>query len=202
MRKLCLGGSFNPIHHGHLLCGLAAMEQLAFDRLVLIPSAIPPLKSQTADMAPATDRFGMCKLAAEGATTIELNGIELERTTPSFTIETARRLRQLGWDNVSWLIGADALAELPRWHDLPALLREVDFVVMARPGWTTDWKALPKEIHHLERSVVTVPQIQISATEIRGRVRAGLPIDFMTPPSVAAYIRGRGLYADPMCSQS
>jgi nicotinate-nucleotide adenylyltransferase len=194
MRKLCFGGSFNPIHHGHLLCGMAAAEKLAFDTLVLIPSAIPPLKALSADMASAADRFGMCKLATEHVTGIQISDVELARSTPSFTIDTARQLRQLGWDKVSWLIGADAVAELPRWHDLPALLREVDFVVMGRPGQTVDWQALPAELRHLEESFVTVPQIEISATEIRRRVRNNQSIDFLTPAPVCAYIHERGLY--------
>jgi nicotinate-nucleotide adenylyltransferase len=194
MRKLCFGGSFNPIHHGHLLCGMAAAEQLAFDRLVLIPSAIPPLKALSADMASAADRFGMCKLATEHVPGIEVSGIELERSTPSFTIDTARQLRQLGWGKVSWLIGSDAVAELPRWHDLQGLLREIDFVVIGRPGQIIDWQSLPAELRHLEQSLVIVPQIQISATEIRRRVRNNLAIDFLTPPPVCAYIHERGLY--------
>jgi len=194
MRKLCLGGSFNPIHHAHLLCGLAAMEQLAFDRLVLIPSAIPPLKQVAADMASATDRFAMCKLAAEGVPSLEVDGIELERTLPSFTIDTTRQLRQRGWQNVSWLIGADAIQQLPHWHELPSLLREVNFIVMGRPGWTIDWQRLPAEVRHLERSLVTVPQIEISATQIRRRVRDRVPIDFMTPPAVCDYIHEHELY--------
>jgi nicotinate-nucleotide adenylyltransferase len=194
MRKLCLGGSFNPIHHGHLLSGLAAVESLGFDRLVLIPSAVPPLKQMAADMASAADRLAMCNLAAAGVNAIEVDGIELERTRPSFTIDTARQLRQRGWENVSWLIGADALESLPRWHELSALLREVNFIVMARPGWTIDWQNLPVSLRQLEDSTVQIPQIQISATQIRMRVRDQLPIAFMTPPAVCEYIREHGLY--------
>jgi nicotinate-nucleotide adenylyltransferase len=194
MRKLCFGGSFNPIHHGHLLCGLAAVEQLALDSLVLIPSAIPPLKFSAADMASAADRIGMCRLATKDAVGIEVNDIEAERSTPSFTIDTARQLRQLGWGKVSWLIGADALAELPRWHNLPALLEEVDFVVMARPGFSIDWRTLPGELGRLHKSVVAVPQIDISATQIRKRIRDGKPIDYLTPPAVCDYIREHKLY--------
>ena len=194
MRKLCLGGSFNPIHHGHLLCGLAAAEHLAFDRLVLIPSAVPPLKVLSADMASAADRLVMCQLATEGVPAIEISNIELERSVPSFTIDTVRQLRQLGWGKVSWLIGADIVAELPRWHDFPALLDEVDFVIMHRPGSVMDWQSLPIELRHLQQSVVTVPQIDISATDIRRRVRTGQSIDYMTPRSVCNYIREKRLY--------
>lgn len=197
MRKLCFGGTFNPIHHGHLLCGIAALEQLAFDRLVLIPSAIPPFKVSSADMASAADRLGMCQLAAENVPIVEVNGIELERSTPSFTIDTARKLRQLGWGKVSWLIGADTVAELPRWHDFAALVEEVDFVVMGRPGFPIDWQSHPKELRQLEQTFVTVPQIEISATEIRRRARGGQSLDYMTPAAVCNYIRERKLYSVP-----
>ncbi len=194
MRKLCLGGSFNPIHHGHLLCGLAAAERLGFDQLVLIPSGVPPLKQGAADLASAADRFAMCRLAAAGVAAIEVDAIELERPLPSFTIDTARQLRQRGSEKVSWLIGADALEYLPHWHELPALLREVNFIVMARPGWTIDWQKLPVNVRQLENCMVQVPQIQISATQIRMRVKDQLPIDFMTPPAVSDYIREHDLY--------
>jgi nicotinate-nucleotide adenylyltransferase len=197
MRKLCLGGSFNPIHHGHLLCGLAAAEKLGFQKLVLIPSAQPPLKASAADMASAADRIAMCKLAAAGSAAIEVDCLESERSAPSFTIDTARELKRRGWETVSWLIGSDNLSGLPLWHDLPGLLREVDFVVMTRPGWSPDWAALPPALRQLEGRTVTVPQIDISSTNIRRRIAAGLPIDFMTPPAVCQYIRQQGLYRAP-----
>jgi nicotinate-nucleotide adenylyltransferase len=194
MRKLCLGGSFNPIHHGHLLCGLAAAEKLGFERLVLIPSAQPPLKASAADMASAADRIAMCQLAAAGSPGIEVDCLESERSAPSFTIDTARELNRRGWERVSWLIGSDNLPDLPLWHDLPSLLREVDIVTMTRPGWSPDWAALPPALRQLESHMVSVPQIDISATDIRRRVAAGLSIDFMTPPAVCEYIRAQGLY--------
>jgi nicotinate-nucleotide adenylyltransferase len=194
MGKLCLGGSFNPIHHGHLLCGLAAAEKLGFERLVLIPSAQPPLKALAADMASAADRIAMCRLAVAGSTAIEVDCLESERSAPSFTLDTARELKRRGWETVSWLIGSDNLPDLPLWHDLPSLLREVDFIVMTRPGWSPDWAALPPILRQLERRMVTVPQIDISSTDIRRRVAAGLPIDFMTPSAVSEYIRTQRLY--------
>src|SRR5580658_10532678 len=104
MRKLCLGGSFNPIHHGHLLCALAAAETLRFQRLTLIPSANPPLKQMAADMASPAQRLAMCELATAGIAAIEVNGIEFERSSLSFTIDTARELKRRGWPSVTWLI--------------------------------------------------------------------------------------------------
>jgi nicotinate-nucleotide adenylyltransferase len=83
---------------------------------------------------------------------------------------------------------------LPQWHESGPLLEEVDFIVMARPGWTFDWDRLPKAVQRLRENVVEVPQIDISATEIRRRVKAGLPIDYLCPPEVCRYIEERGLY--------
>src|SRR5580700_8333935 len=106
-RKVCLGGSFNPIHHGHLLCARAAAEALGIKKVVLIPTAVSPLKIQDKSTAPAADR------------------LEIRRSGPSYTIDTARELRKAGWKEVIWLIGADLLAGLPKWHEPDALLKEV-----------------------------------------------------------------------------
>jgi nicotinate-nucleotide adenylyltransferase len=136
----------------------------------------------------------MCKLAVAGVCGFEVDGIESQRTGPSFTVDTARELKRRGAGSVNWLIGSDNLYDLPLWHDLPGLLREVEFTVMARAGWTPDWNSLPAELRQLESRVATVPQIEISSTDIRRRVAAGLAIDFLTPPAVCEYIRDQGLY--------
>lgn len=194
MPKLCFGGSFNPIHYGHLRCAQAVADQAGYERVVLIPSARPPHKPDTPDLAAPADRLAMCRLAIEGLPTFEVDDMETRRSGPSYTIDTAQELRQRGWTSVHWLIGADMLLYLPKWHRPLDLLREVDFVVMARPGWTLDWTALPPEYRHLKEQVVEAPQIAISSTEIRRRVRAGEPIDHLVPPAVARYITDRTLY--------
>ena len=195
MRNLCFGGSFNPIHNGHLLCSQAVASAKDVSELVLIPSATSPHKLGHADMADAEDRLAMCRLAVAGKSLFEVDDVELYRAGPSYTIDTVRYLRSAKrWEQVNWLIGADQVAALPRWHEPAALLREVNFVVMARPGWSFDWHALPPEFRVLQHNVVEAPLIDISATDIRRRVRAGEPIDHLVPPAVAEYIRERGLY--------
>lgn len=191
-RNLCFGGSFNPIHCGHLICARAAAEQAGFDRVVLIPSAQPPHKPQATDLADATDRLAMCRLACTAP--FEVDDIELGRAGPSYTIDTARQLAAREGVKTAWLIGADMLALLPKWHQPEALLAEVDFVIMARPGWQFDWDALPRAFGVLKANVVTAPLIEIGATDLRRRVRQGLPIDYLTPPAVVEYIQARGLY--------
>ena len=137
--RICLGGSFNPIHHGHLLCARAAAEVLGATTIVVFPAGTPPHKKTDAGLASAVDRLEMCRRAVAGIPGFVVDGRELERSGPSYTIDTARELRKEGWDEVVWLIGADMLNSLPTWHEPEALLREVRFVVMARPGTTFAW---------------------------------------------------------------
>jgi nicotinate-nucleotide adenylyltransferase len=195
MAKLCFGGSFNPIHCGHLICARYAAERLGFSSVVLIPSAQPPHKPNATDLAAATHRIRMCHLAVAGCDGFEVNDLETKRTGPSYTIDTARELKRQGWPNVSWLIGADMVSSLPTWHEPDALMAEVEFVVLARPGWALDWETLPPHFRSLRDRVVEAPLIEISATEIRRRVAAGLPIDFLTPGPVVRYIHEAELYS-------
>jgi nicotinate-nucleotide adenylyltransferase len=195
MKTLCLGGSFNPIHHGHLICARAVMEHAGYERVMLIPSAQPPHKSAHANLAPAQERLRMCQLVVQSSATFVVDEIELKRTGPSYTIDTARELKaSRGWSEVHWLIGADMLNYLPQWHRADELLREVHFVVMARPGFDFDWQGLPAGFQHLRERVVEAPRIDISSTQIRDRVRAGMSIDFLTPAPVIDHIQERHLY--------
>jgi nicotinate-nucleotide adenylyltransferase len=195
MRTLCFGGSFNPIHHGHLICARAAAEALGFARVLLIPSAQPPHKPDSPELAAARHRLAMCQIATDLEPTLfDANDMELKRETPSYTIDSARALKLQGWQDVSWLIGADMLLYLPKWHEPEALLAEVNFVILARPGWTFDWRAMPAAYRHLEQNVVHAPLIEMSATDIRRRVREGRSISYMVPPGVEEYIRTAGLY--------
>ena len=193
MPRLCFGGSFNPIHFGHLRCAEVA-GQAGYERVVLIPSAQPPHKPDTTDLAPAEHRLAMCRLATADSSLFEVSDIETRRTGPSYTIDTAQELRRQGWKEVHWLIGADMLMYLPKWHRPLDLLRDVHFVVMARPGWTIDWKALPSAFGHLRGHIVEAPLIDIAATDIRNRIRQQMPIDHLVPPPVANYIRDHDLY--------
>lgn len=188
MRRLILGGSFNPIHHGHLLCSRTVAEQAGFDRIVLLPSGQPPHKPPDAMVAAAAHRAAMTQLAVQGDPLFEVDDLELARAGPSYTIDTVRTLAARGKAEIHWLIGADMLLFLPHWHRWAELLREVRFLVMARPGWTIDWTLLPRECQALQANVIPVPQVDISASDIRRRVLAGLPIEYLTPPAVCRYI--------------
>ena len=198
MNRLCYGGSFNPIHHGHLIVARAVAEARGFERVVLIPSAQPPHKPGRPDIAPAEDRLAMCRLAVESADTsdlFEVSDLELRRHGPSYTIDTARVLTEQGWGTIHWLIGGDTLPLLSSWHQPEALLRKIGFVIAARPGYPIDWDRVPPAWHVFRSNVVPAPLIDVSATDIRRRVAEGRSIDYLTPPAVVQYVRERGLYA-------
>ena len=194
MRKLCFGGSFNPVHHAHLVCARAVAEARGFDQVVLIPNPVPPHKLASPDLLPANHRLELCRLAVVGDPLFEISNVEIDRSGPAYTIDTVRELKRSGWTHVAWLIGADMVAILPKWRQPLDLMREAELVIMARPGWSFDWGNLPEPFRHLERQVVDAPLIDLSATTIRQRVRAGRSIRYLTPDPVCDYIAAHGLY--------
>jgi nicotinate-nucleotide adenylyltransferase len=193
-KKICLGGSFNPIHLGHLICARAAMEAVGAEGVLLFPTGQSPHKLSDPEVASAEHRAAMCRAATMDLAAFEIDDRETRHDGPSYTIQTARELRAQGWHQVNWLIGADLLSRLHTWHEADALIEEVNFIVMARPGFTFDWNSMPVKFQHQQNNVVQVPQIDISSTEIRGRVRAGKPIDLLTPTAVCRYIEAKKLY--------
>lgn len=197
MRKsLYYGGSFNPIHLGHLICCRAALENADYDRVVLIPAGQPPHKAIDSAIATASQRLEMVRLAVGNSDGLSVDSLEIDREGASYTVDTAQQLLnrdQHGADgSIDWLIGADTLPRLTTWHDWPRLFRLVNFLVMQRPGSLIDWDdAIPSGCR--ARAVVT-PAIDISATDIRRRVANGKSIDFLTPAPVVRYIADNGLY--------
>jgi nicotinate-nucleotide adenylyltransferase len=190
---LCFGGSFNPIHHGHLIVATAVAEAAGFGRVLLIPSAQPPHKPD-AKLASADDRLQMIRLAIAESQLFDCDDLEIRRGGASYTVDTARALKQRGWTEVHWLIGADMLPTLLTWREPAALLQAVRFVVAERPGHSLDWQALPPELAALRPNLVAAPRIDISSSLIRSRVGAGRAIDFLTPPAVVKFIHEKGLY--------
>jgi nicotinate-nucleotide adenylyltransferase len=191
---LCFGGSFNPIHHGHLICARAVAEAGGYQHVMLIPTGQPPHKPVSSDLASAADRLEMCRLGTADAPLFSISTSELERTGPSYTIDTVRQLAAADSGRVDWLIGADMLLYLPKWHRAAELLHEVHFVVMARPGWKMDWDTLPIAFRALRKNVIEAPMIDICATDVRQRVAEGLSIRYLTPPAVCEYVSSRGIY--------
>ena len=199
-RVLLFGGSFDPIHHGHLIVARAAAERIDAGRVVLIPAARPPHKPG-AVLAPASDRLAMCRLAVEGDALFEVSDFELSVDGPNYTLTTVRHFRAaLPGASLYWLIGADSLAELREWHRIGELAAECTFVTVARSGKPpADTAVLAgligvEPLQRIDRHILDTPLIAISATAIRERVRGGRSIRYLVPEGVERYIRERGLY--------
>ncbi len=196
-----LGGTFDPIHYGHLLPAQYAMGHLGLARLLLVPAAAPVHRPQHRP-APPEDRLRMCELAAAPLPRFEACDREIRRTEPSYTVATLRQLRQdLGpGPQLVLLVGTDNLPLLHTWKALGTITRLAMIVPMPRPGGPAgDLAALrallgDAAVDALLARTVPAPRLAVSATEIRRRVRAGESIDGLTPCPVASYIRSRGLY--------
>ena len=185
-----LGGTFDPIHYGHLRAGEAAEAALTLDEILVIPSHDPPHRLDP--RASTFHRFALAALAVNGRPTWRLSDMELTRPGPSYTAHTLRALHADGWQasQIFFILGADAFAEIDTWYDFPAVLNYAHFAVIARPGTTL--KAVeptPTGVH-----MIHAYSPEISSTDIRTRLAAGRPIDGLVPPSVARYILTHRLY--------
>jgi nicotinate-nucleotide adenylyltransferase len=198
---LLFGGSFDPIHHGHLIVARAAAEQISAARIVLIPSALPPHK-QDKRLAPAADRLEMCRRAVAGDGLFEVSDWELGQAGPNYTLLTVRHFRGLYSPEValSWLIGMDGLIELGTWHRIADLIDACTIVTAVRPGHPApdlamlDGQLTDAQIAKLKSAIVETPQVEISSTQIRSRAARGLPIRYLTPEAVCGWIALRRLY--------
>lgn len=196
---LLFGGSFDPIHHGHLIVARAVAEAIGAERVMLIPAAQPPHKLGLKMTAP-DHRLHMARLAVEEDDLFEVSDCELHRQGPSYTIDTVRHFRtRFAEGQLFWLIGADSVADLPTWRSIGALADECTLVTAVRPGFSVDWSVLKEvlndtQIKKLADYQLPTPQIDISATQIRRRVQTGLPICYLTPPAVVDYIFQNRLY--------
>ncbi len=189
MKRIGLfGGSFNPVHLAHLLIARVAMEELALDRLIFIPAARSPFKPDQ-PVASGAQRVRLLRLALAGWTRCEVATSEIERGGVSYTIDTVRAYadRHPGAE-LFWLLGADHLALLPRWREAGELARLATFVVASRPG-----EAFEPPAGFRVRHLTGFPAA-LSASDVRARVRAGLPLEPWVPASVAEAIRNSGLY--------
>lgn len=187
LRLGILGGSFDPVHHGHLILARDAAEALRLDRLVFVPAAVNPFKLDHAPVAAGELRLAMLRAAVAGEERFAVDDCELRRAGPSFTIDTVLELQERSpGAEIFLLIGTDNVPALPRWHRFEELRTQAQFVVLRREtdaeasvgGWRT----------------LTTRRVDISATEIRNRVAAGQPIRYLVPEAVRALIQAHRLY--------
>jgi nicotinate-nucleotide adenylyltransferase len=195
-----MGGSFDPVHLGHLVAAQDALERGGLDRLVFMPAAQAALKPG-AVQASAEARLGMLRAAVEGVGgaggeagkgRFAVSDFEVRKGGVSYTIETVRAMRaEFPGDELAWVIGADQVERLHLWREIGELVRLVEFVALARPGWA---KVMRQDIPGLRLRWCEGHLVEISSTEVRERVRAGLPVEWMIPHKTVEYIRENGLY--------
>ncbi|HZU11574.1 MAG TPA: nicotinate-nucleotide adenylyltransferase [Chloroflexota bacterium] len=198
MRVGVLGGTFDPIHLGHLAAAEDAAAELRLDRVLFVPNRVPPHKTGHA-VTPVSDRVAMVELAIADNTIFSMSRIELERPGPSYTLDTLRDMRALMGEDTElfFLVGCDAVPQLHTWHEPEQLLSEFNLVVMERPtGAPVNWEAAEERLPGLREKVdvLNLADLEISSQDIRRRVKEGRPIRYYVVPPVERYIREHGLY--------
>jgi len=194
-----LGGSFNPVHYGHLKMAEAAMESSHFSKVLFIPTGTPYHKEQKS-LLPFSDRLKLLELAIENCPDFAFSPIEGEREGNSYTFDTVRELlRQNPTESYSLLIGTDQFLTLRSWHKIAELGKLVDFYIANRNGemafstFQKEKEALEKELS-LHCKLFPMPAIDLSSTEIRNRLKEGKSIHGMLPKPVEEYILKKGFY--------
>jgi len=186
-----LGGSFDPIHFGHLVAAQDALEQHKLDRVILVPAAQAPLKPNDVQ-CPAEDRLAMVRAAIEWDSRFEVSDYELRKGGVSYTIDSARHFKkQFPHDTLYWIVGGDQLPQLHKWKDIAELVKLVEFIFLERPGHPAKVHAdIPGlRLHRCDGHLV-----EISSTELRARVREGRSLDYFVPHKTIVLIREKGLY--------
>lgn len=187
MRTGILGGTFNPVHIGHLILAEEVREKLRLDRVVFVPTYIPPHKTSK-NIAPAADRHAMIKAAIASNAHFDVSDVEIRRKGASYTIDTLREFKKrYPRDEMYFITGSDLLNYLDKWRDLKNVIALVKFVVATRPGYPLE--KIPSYI-----KTVAIRAVDVSAYEIRQCVKKGLSFRYLVPDSVFAYINKRKLY--------
>jgi nicotinate-nucleotide adenylyltransferase len=189
-----MGGTFDPIHHGHLVAAEQARWQFDLDTVLFIPTGQPWQKP--VGVSPAEDRYRMTVIATASNPAFEVSRVEIDHPGPTYTVDTLRRLRaELGEDaRLFFITGADAVLHILTWKDREEVLALAEFIAATRPGYDlerlTERLPLARErLHPME-----IPMLAISSTEIRARVARGAPIQYLVPDGVVEYVAERGLY--------
>lgn len=195
-----LGGTFDPVHCGHLEIARRSFEEAALDRLIFIPAGSPRLKSSEPTAAPE-HRLAMLNLAVAGISEFEVSDIELGRSGPTKTVETLRCLRgRLDWDvELVFILGLDVLMRFDQWIEPAGVVEQARLLAVSRPGYVDfDWGDFYARNPYARGRVGCIEStaIDISASELRGRLALGESVAGLLPASVEAYIRENGLYVN------
>jgi nicotinate-nucleotide adenylyltransferase len=189
-----MGGTFDPIHYGHLVAAEEARWQFELDQVLFIPTGQPWQKP--VGVSPAEDRYQMTLIATASNPAFAVSRVEIDHPGPTYTVDTLRRLRaELGeGTRLYFITGADAVLHILTWKDREEVLALAEFIAATRPGYdlTRLAERLPGASHRLHP--MEIPMLAISSTEIRARVAHGAPIQYLVPDGVVRYVASRGLY--------
>ena len=186
MRVGILGGTFDPIHIGHLIAASSVYEALNLDSVVFIPAG-DPWQKRDRDLSPGQQRLEMVKLATENDDRFQVSDVEIARSGPTYAVDTVREWKRLNpSDELFWIVGSDALSGIPSWHEWEAFVSEVTIVAVNRVGQND---AVPFDFVSVD-----MPEVRISATELRDRFTNGLDTQYLVPKNVSQYISDQGLY--------
>lgn len=186
-----MGGTFDPIHHGHLVAASEVADRYALDEVVFVPTGQPWQKSEHA-VTPPEDRYLMTVIATASNPRFSVSRVDVDRGGPTYTVDTLRELRDQYGEKTElfFITGADALSKILSWKDADQLFELAHFVGVTRPGFMLTDAHLPADVV----SLVQVPAMAISSTDCRRRVAAGQPVWYLVPDGVVQYITKRHLY--------
>jgi nicotinate-nucleotide adenylyltransferase len=191
-----LGGTFDPVHYGHLHVANVVRNALELDRIIWIPAGRPPHKRGQI-VSSDRDRLAMLELALAGSPSDEISTVDIERSGPSYTADTLEMLRDtMGPAQLYFLMGEDSLRDLPTWHDPERIVNAAELAVVGRPGVLADLATVAESIPQVLKRAHIIPSIEleVSSSDIRRRVRDGESIQGLVPPPVANYIATHNLY--------
>ncbi len=198
MKTGIMGGTFDPIHYGHLLAAEEARINFDIDRLIFVPTGDPPHKKDR-DITPAEDRYAMTLLATAGVLEYSVSRIEIDRTEDTHTVDTLRKFIESGIkpEDLYFITGLDAMLSITSWYEYEKIPDLCTLVTARRPGYPVSGiEKLPKFIRD-KLKFIEIPQFAISSTEIRERTRDGKGIRFLVPHLVEIYIESNNLYKKP-----
>jgi nicotinate-nucleotide adenylyltransferase len=189
-----MGGTFDPIHHGHLVAASEVADRFTLDEVVFVPTGHPWQKGAV-EVSAAEDRYLMTVIATASNPRFHVSRVDVDREGPTYTVDTLRELREVygGEAELFFITGADALERILSWKDADVMFKLAHFIGVTRPGFALTDAHLPADTV----SLVQVPAMAISSTDCRARVAAGKPVWYLVPDGVVQYIAKRGLYRMP-----